>query len=65
VLSNKHSFFALFMCLIGTFDVTFYEGFISINLRTKGVDENKIGYVFVVNSAAYLGCCVIFEHFFG
>ena len=53
------------MCLIGTFDVTFYEGFISINLRTKGVDENKIGYVFVVNSAAYLGCCVIFEHFFG
>jgi hypothetical protein len=35
VLFNKHAFFALLMCLVGTFDVTFYEGFISENLVAK------------------------------
>jgi hypothetical protein len=65
VLFNKHAFFALLMCLVGTFDVTFYEGFISENLVAKKVEESNVGYVFIVNSAAYLGCCVIFEKIFG
>jgi hypothetical protein len=29
------------MCLVGTFDVTFYEGFISENLVAKKVEESK------------------------
>ena len=65
VLFNKHAFFALLMCLVGTFDVTFYEGFISENLVAKKVDKSKVGYVFIVNSALYLFCCITFEHFFG
>jgi argininosuccinate lyase len=35
------------------------------NLVAKKVEESNVGYVFIVNSAAYLGCCVIFEKFFG
>jgi len=60
VLFNKHAFFALLMCLVGTFDVTFYEGFISENLIAKKVLEEYVGFVFIANSAAYLGCCLIF-----
>lgn len=53
------------MCLVGTFNVTFFEGFISVNLVTKGVDKDNVGYVFGVNSVAYLCCCIVFEHLFG
>jgi MFS family permease len=65
VFLNKHAFFALLMCLMGTFNVTFYEAFISVVLTKKNLDENYVGYVFAVNSVGYLGCCLIFEHLFG
>ena len=50
---------------MGTFNVTFYEAFISIVLVKKGLNEDFVGYVFAVNSIGYLGCCLIFEHLFG
>jgi MFS family permease len=65
VLFNKNAFFALLMCLVGTFDVTFYEGFLSVILVAKGVSEDYVGFIFGVNAVAYLGCCLLFEHLFG
>lgn len=65
VLCNKHCFFALMICLIGSFDVTFYEGFISTNLVTKGLDEEYVGFVFAVNSIAYFTCCMLFHQLCG
>ena len=64
-MSNKHCFFALLLCLIGSFDVTFYEGFVSKNLVLKGLPEDYVGLVFAVNSIAYFICCLLFHKLFG
>ena len=59
------------MCLMGTFNVTFYEAFIStvlckpINKGGKELNQDYIGYVFAANSIGYFLCCLIFEHIFG
>ena len=39
VLTNKHSFFALLTCFVGTLDVTFYGSYISNQLVNLGLEE--------------------------
>lgn len=38
---NKHSFFALLICFIGTFNIVFFTGFMSNILTSKKISDSK------------------------
>jgi len=45
VLTNKHAFFGLLIMMIGSFDESFFQSFIAIELTSKGMREADVGYV--------------------
>ena len=45
ILGNKHTFFALMICFVGTFNITFFQTFLSTELTDLGFDEDNVGYV--------------------
>ena len=55
---NKYVVFNLLSCLFGTFNVTFWYGFLNKEFEEKGFDTNNIGYVIGSESFVYLCCCL-------
>ena len=39
MVKNKHSFFAIMIALIGTFDIMFFKGFLSHELAVRDMGE--------------------------
>jgi len=62
LLSNKHSFFALLTCFVGTFNITFYQSFISPELVKLGFSVSDAGYIMSANSITYLIACLLFPY---
>jgi MFS family permease len=62
LLSNKHSAFALLICFVGTFNVTFYQSFICPELVKLGFSVSDSGYIMSANSITYLIACLIFPY---
>ena len=59
ILTNRHSFFALFMCLVVSVNVTFFYGFLTPELVKLGLSENQAGYAISVLSFFYLFGCIL------
>ena len=59
MLKNRHSFFAIMIALIGTFDIMFFKGFLSIELVERDFGEDS-GLIMALPAFTYLlGCLLI------
>lgn len=54
VWCNKHCFFALMTVLFGSYNTTFFTGFLGTTLTGLGFPESGVGYVYGVQSLFYL-----------
>mmetsp|Transcript_31724 Transcript_31724/g.48627 ORF Transcript_31724/g.48627 Transcript_31724/m.48627 type:complete len:158 (-) Transcript_31724:1015-1488(-) len=46
LIQNKHSLFAIIVCFFGTFNIVFFQGFMSTELVRLGLPDNYTGYVY-------------------
>jgi predicted MFS family arabinose efflux permease len=64
LLTNRDSFFALAVCAMGIFNLTFYQGFLTPELAQYGLDESAAGMVMSIISVSYLLGCLIYPRVF-
>ena len=62
ILSDKSTVFALLICMVGTFDITYWSGFISVELAQMGMNGNYVGYVLGAQSVTYIVACLIYPY---
>jgi MFS family permease len=53
MITNRHTFFAIMIALIGTFDIMFFKGFLSAELVEKDYGENA-GLIMALPAFTYL-----------
>jgi hypothetical protein len=61
MIKNKHSFFAIMIALIGTFDIMFFKGFLSVELVDRGFGENA-GLIMALPAFVYLVACLLLPY---
>jgi MFS family permease len=61
MITNKHSFFAIMIALIGTFDIMFFKGFLSVDLEKKGFVDNA-GLIMALPAFVYLVACLLLPY---
>lgn len=59
ILTNRHSCFSIITCLFGTFNISFWTGFIANTLTDVGLTDSQVGYVFALMSFTYLIACLL------
>ena len=64
VLTNKHAFFALLVCLVGTFNITFFTPYIATYFAEPPyfINEDQTGYILGVQSLVYLIVALIMPY---
>lgn len=61
MFTNRHSFFAIMIALIGTFDIMFFKGFLSFELEEKGFGKHA-GEVMAIPAFVYLVACLLLPY---
>jgi MFS family permease len=61
MFTNRHSFFAVLIALVGTFDIMFFKGFLALELEEKGFGENT-GYIMAIPALVYLVACLLLPY---
>lgn len=61
MFTNRHSFFAIMIALIGTFDIMFFKGFLSAELEDKDFGEYA-GAVMAIPAFVYLVACLLLPY---
>ena len=59
---NRHSFFAMLLCFVGATYSSFFEAFLAISLSDRGLDPNKVGYIFGIDCFVFGICSVIYSY---
>lgn len=62
ILSDKSTVFALLICMVGTFNITYWSGFVSLELQQMGMNPNNVGYVLGAQSVTYIVACLVYPY---
>ena len=62
LFKNKEVVFTMATCFIGTFNVVFFEGWITTELERRGMQEGATGYVLGAMCFMYLFMCLILPY---
>lgn len=62
MLSSKDVVMSMMTCFLGTFNVTFFEGWITTELDNRDLSESATGYVIGGMSFVYLTVCLLFPY---
>lgn len=62
LLCNRHSMFALFVCFFGTFNISYFTGWVATELKAQDFDEANVGYVYGAMCITYLIGCLLLPY---
>lgn len=60
LLKNRHFFFALVVCFIGTINIVYFYGYIGPYLLELGCQDSDIGFIIASQQLTYLPMCLLF-----
>ena len=61
MFTNRHSFFAIMIAFIGTFDIMFFKGFLSLELEDLDMEEYA-GLIMSLPAFVYLGAALLLPY---
>ena len=62
ILCNRHAMFAIFVSFFGTFNISYFTGWLATSLKDQNFDESNVGYVYGAMCVTYLIGCLLLPY---